>query len=97
MIEVNNEAASLRVRSSVVIDEKSNDMIIKLVNITPFDTPIELQLDIQSYQPQADVSVLSGKPSDSEIKPAVSSLMLKSGTVYTAPAYSFSVIRLKRI
>ncbi len=97
MTEVNNESASLRVRSSVVIDEESNDMIIKLVNITPFDTPIELQLDIQSYQPKATVNVLSGKPSDSDIKPAISSLMLKSGTVYTAPAYSFSVIRLKRI
>ena len=95
-MEISNEAASLRVRSSVVIDESSGDMIIKIVNITPFDTPVDLMFEIKDYQSQAETSVISGKPSDSDIKPVVSNLSVTENTTYTAPAYSFSVIRLKK-
>ena len=95
-MEVSNEAASLRVRSSVVTDEKSGDMIIKLVNITPFDTPVDLKFETKDYQSQAETSVISGKPSDTDIKPVLSHLSVTENTTYTAPAYSFSVIRLKK-
>lgn len=95
-IEVDNAPASLRLRSSVVIDEESGDMIIKLVNITPFDTPIAIHLGNRQYQPTATVSVICGKPSDKENKPTNSTIDIKSETSYTAPAYSFSVIRLKK-
>lgn len=96
-IDVSNHAANLRVRSSVVIDETSGDMIIKLVNITPFDTPIAIDFGSRQFQPTAEISVISGKPSDKENKPSKGQLTISEKMEYTAPAYSFSVIRLKKL
>ena len=95
--EVFNQAASLRVRCSVVTDDTTGDLIIKLVNITPFETPIEIKLGNRQYQEVADVNILSGKPSDKENKPVNSTIRIKEVTEYTAPAYSFNVIRLKAL
>lgn len=96
-VEGTNESASLRLRSSVVIDETTGDMIIKLVNMTPFDTPISIDLgEERSYQQLAELNVLSGKPSDKENKPEKKSINVKDIEAYTAPAYSFSLIRLKK-
>ncbi len=94
--EGENPQASLRVKSSVVTDAKTGDMIIKLVNITPFDTSIEIQNIPEGYQSKATVSILSGSPSDSDLSPRDAILDLDTSSSYTAPAYSFSVIRLKK-
>lgn len=95
-VEGTSQSANLRLRSSVVVDEPSGDMIIKLVNMTPFDSPVSIDLGKRKFQPSAEVSVLSGKPSDKENKPEKKSLTIKEVQAYTAPAYSFSVIRLKK-
>ena len=95
-VEGKNESARLRLRSSVVIDESTGDMIIKLVNMTPFASPISIDLGDRKFQQSAEVSVLSGKPTDKENKPEKKSLSIKEVEEYTAPAYSFSVIRLKK-
>ena len=94
--EITSEPVNLRIKSSVVIDEKTGDMIVKLVNITPFDTPIEIEIPSNGYQKEAEVNVMSGKPSDRETTPIVTKIKITDKTVYTSPAYSFSVIRLKK-
>ena len=91
-----SQAANLRLRSSVVVDEASGDMIIKLVNMTPFDPEITIDFGNRIFQPTAEVSVISGKPSDKENKPTQKTLNIQEIKKYTAPAYSFSVIRLKK-
>ncbi len=91
-----SQAANLRLRSSVVVDEASGDMIIKLVNMTPFDPEITIDFGNKIFQPTAEVSVISGKPSDKENKPTQKTLNIQEIKKYTAPAYSFSVIRLKK-
>ena len=65
-----NEAASKRISSSVVKDEKTGDLILKLVNITP--VPADLQIDFdnwEGYASEAELSVISGNPSDRDNKP----------------------------
>lgn len=93
-----NEAASKRISSSVVKDEKTGDLILKLVNITP--VPADLQIDFdnwEGYASEAELSVISGNPSDRNNKPNQTTLSVSEKFSYQLPAYSFSVIRLKKI
>ncbi len=93
-----NEAASKRISSSVVKDEKTGDLILKLVNITP--VPADLQIDFdnwEGYASEAELSVISGNPSDRDNKPNQTTLSVSEKFSYQLPAYSFSVIRLKKI
>ena len=92
-----NEAASKRISSSVVKDEKTGDLILKLVNITP--VPADLQIDFdncEGYASEAELSVISGNPSDRDNKPNQTTLNVSEKFSYQLPAYSFSVIRLKK-
>jgi alpha-L-arabinofuranosidase len=92
-----NEAASKRISSSVVKDEKTGDLILKLVNITP--VPADLQIDFdnwEGYASEAELSVISGNPSDRDNKPNQTTLSVSEKFSYQLPAYSFSVIRLKK-
>ena len=83
--------------SSVVKDEVSGDLIIKLVNITPKDTPLTINAgDVSQWSEQATLSVLSGQPSDKGNQPTTDSLQVAEQFSYTMPAYSFSVIRLPK-
>ena len=85
-----------RFSCSVVKDEQSGDLIIKLVNITPVATSIAIEAgDVSAYAEEANVAVISGQPSDKGNQPAESTLNVESSMAYTMPAYSFTVIRLQ--
>ncbi len=91
-----NEDADRRINSSVVRDTKTGDVIIKLVNITPFDTPVTITFpETAKLTKPASVTCISGNPSDKEAKHSSSSLTMGTTTTYIMPAYSFSVIRVK--
>ena len=86
-----------RVASSVVTDSKTGDMIIKLVNMLPVGVDAELDLgDISGYSKDAKLSLLSGDPKDSDLKPIESVTQVSDKFSYKLPAYSFSVIRITK-
>ena len=94
-LTVHNEAATKRISCSVVKDETTGDLIVKLVNITPLPTDMQIRMgDLKGYLPQAHLSQLSGKPTDKDIVPTESTITVSSDFPFQLPAYSFSVIRI---
>ncbi|MCR4612980.1 MAG: carbohydrate binding domain-containing protein [Bacteroidaceae bacterium] len=94
-VKAHNPAASLRVKTSVVRDEKTGDLILKLVNCTPVATAHHIHLGtLDGYQKKACVSVISGQPADRDNTPVESTLDVAADFTYDQPAYSFSVLRI---
>ena len=90
-----NEAAAKRISSSVVKDEKTGDLILKLVNITPVKADMQVRFeDLNAYLSEAQLSQLAGNPSDKDLIPTESTISVSSDFHYQMPAYSFSVIRI---
>ncbi len=92
----NSEDAKLRVKMSVVKDEKTGDVILKLVNLLPKEVNSNIDLsEIIPAQLEADLTILKGKPDDKNARPEYKKIQVNNTLNYTLPAYSFSVIRLK--
>ena len=86
-----------RVASSVVKDTKTGDLIIKLVNMLPVKVDMNLEAgDLTGYNTNAECSLLTGKPADRDLKPATSEMIVSEKFDYSLPAYSFTVIRVKK-
>jgi len=85
-----------RIAESVVIDEKTGDLIIKFVNFTPVTSVVSLTGIPTNYSTSnCKLSILTGTPSNRDNTVHTTVIDLKEG-VYTMPAYSFSVIRMQR-
>ncbi len=83
-----------RVGVSVVVDDETGDVIIKLVNLLPIEVNGKLDLSALGFAPtKAILNVLKGKPTDLQVAPAESTIEVSPDMDYTMPAYSFSVIR----
>jgi len=95
--DIQNEAAK-RVKSSVVIDKETGDIIIKLVNAIPNANKINIDLgSLEGYKTSATVSCINGNASDRDVKaPSVSNIEVASSFTYDMPKYSFSVIRIQK-
>jgi len=92
----NSEAVRKRVAISVVKDSKTNDIIVKLVNLLPAE--VAAKIDLSAFEvsdSEAVLSVLKGKPDSKTAKPDESKISVAEKFDYTLPAYSFSVIRIK--
>ncbi|WP_319591799.1 alpha-L-arabinofuranosidase C-terminal domain-containing protein [uncultured Draconibacterium sp.] len=92
----NSEAVKKRVAISVVEDSKTNDLIVKLVNLLPAE--VDAAIDLSGFDiagTEAVLSVLKGKPDSKTAKPDESKIRVSDEFDYTLPAYSFSVIRIK--
>ncbi len=89
-----NQKVIRRVAYSVVKDTKTNDVIIKLVNMLPVNVNTGLDLS-QIIKEDADavLTVLKGDPASRDAKPTKSQLTVSPDMQYQLPAYSFSVIR----
>ena len=85
-----------RVAVSVVRDSKSNDLIIKMVNMLPVSIKTHVTLnntgDVQSV---ATCTTLSGKPDDRNVTPVTKTIGISKEFPCTLPAYSLTVIRAK--
>ena len=87
---------------SVVRDQKSGDVIVKLVNLEAAPRNIQLQLQAtQALAPQAEYTVLTGPllfdnrlGDHGRIEPRTSSIMVGDSVTYEAPGYSLTVVRL---
>lgn len=93
-LDNNDDAVSKRIGVSVVTDDKSGDMIIKLVNMLPVNVNTTVNLPYSAKS--ATVTRLSGSPVDKDVKPVTSTLKVNGSAIPTTlPKYSMTVIRLK--
>jgi alpha-L-arabinofuranosidase len=91
-----NESVKKRIAVSVVRDSKTNDLIVKLVNLLPVSANTQVNLEgIGALNPNAIQTILTGTPEDKKARPVTSDLLVSNSFPYTMPAYSFSVIRIK--
>lgn len=93
---LNNSADNVRKRvaTSIVRDSKTGDVIVKMVNMLPVDVSTTLNTDgLISNHAKAVQSVLSGKPTDENARPVISSVSIAKQMPCVLPAYSFTVIR----
>lgn len=92
----NTDAVSKRVAVSIVRDDKTGDIIVKLANLLPVSVNTHVKLEgLGSINRQATQSVLTGKPGDKLATPVISTISVNDNFTSSLPAYSFTVIRLK--
>lgn len=99
-VDMNNdqEAVGKRMAASVVRDEQSGDVIVKLVNLLPVEVNTQIIVpDIESIQPVAMKTVLSGKPADKNACPVIGEIEVGGKFPCGLPAYSFTVIRISTV
>ena len=89
-----------RIAASVVKDEKTGDIILKLCNLLPVETTLTMNLSgIEELQGLSEVkaveSVLKGNFDDKENRPIVKETKLSTQGEYVLPKYSFTVLRIK--
>lgn len=86
-----------RVGVSVVKDGESDDLIVKLVNLLPVAVKTDVEIpSLAGHQAVGQKTVLSGRPSDTNAVPVESAMEIGEKFPYEMPAYSFTVIRIKR-
>ena len=85
-----------RVAVSSVLDESSNELIIKLVNLLPVAVETQLDLDEFNLAPRsASMYTLSGHPDDESATPQKSEVDLDNSKSFNLKPYSLQVIRIK--
>lgn len=94
----NQENVKNRIAISVVRDSKSNDLIVKLVNLLP--VAVNASVDLKNANlgnKEAVKTVLKGDPADRNAKPVVTSSAISELMNAELPAYSFTVYRIKTV
>jgi Alpha-L-arabinofuranosidase len=94
----NNEEVRKRISVSIVRDSKSNDLIVKLVNILPVEVNTTVNLEgPEVIVPTATSTVLRGTVGDTNVKPEGETITVSKKFSCSLPAYSFTVIRIHPI
>ena len=92
-----NDAVRKRLAVSVVHDSKSNDLIVKMVNMLPVAVNTYVRLDgITDFSASATLTVLSGTPIDKKARPVTDQIAVSGEFPCTLPAYSFTLIRINK-
>ncbi len=100
-VDSDNEKAKARVGASVVKDSATGDIIVKLVNMLPVETVMDVDLKKHYPAGQGAVNsirtVMSGKPADTKASIKTDRVTLQSPFFQIPlPPYSFTVLRLKK-
>jgi alpha-L-arabinofuranosidase len=96
-VDTQNQDARIRVGSSVVRDERTGDVIVKLVNMLPVNVDVQADLSsVVTAEQTATVTVLAGQPADKQATPVTETATVGAEYTRTLPAYSFTVIRLAK-
>lgn len=85
-----------RIAYSVVRDSKTNEVVVKLVNLLPVavqSTVVLEQINLSSSM--ADVTLLTGLPDDEKAMPVTSTMPVDNEFVVALPAYSFVVVKMQ--
>lgn len=92
-----NEKVRKRIACSAVKDEKSGDLIIKLVNLLP--EKINTNLIINGIDPTVNKVkeiVLSGKPDDRSARPIEKNILQTDIRSHELPPYSLTILRISK-
>ena len=99
-VDTDNEKAAARVGASVVKDEETGDIIVKLVNMLPVETTIDV--DLKKFFPDGQGAVnsvrtvMNGAPSQEKASIKTDRVSLASPFFsIPLPAYSITVLRIK--
>ncbi len=99
-VDTDNEKVAARVGASVVKDEETGDIIVKLVNMLPVETTIDV--DLKKFFPDGQGAVnsvrtvMNGAPSQEKASIKTDRVSLASPFFsIPLPAYSFTVLRIK--
>lgn len=102
-VDSDNEKAVARIGTSIVKDEKTGEIILKMVNMLPVET--EMKVDLRNLfdsgsaavggSMNAKRTVMSGDPADTKASLKTDRVSLES-PLFTCPlpAYSFTVMRI---
>jgi alpha-L-arabinofuranosidase len=91
----NEDGVKKRIAISVVRDSKSNDLIVKLVNMLPVNVNAQVDLTgLVSPGSTAKKIELQGDPADKNAKPQESSITITDKSTLPLNPYSVTVIRL---
>ncbi|MFA5326406.1 MAG: alpha-L-arabinofuranosidase C-terminal domain-containing protein [Prolixibacteraceae bacterium] len=91
-----NEKVNKRVAVSVVRDSKTNDLIVKMVNLLPVEINTKVKLEnVGTVNSSAVRTILSGAPDDQTARPVTGNITVSDDFTCILPAYSFTVIRIK--
>ncbi len=91
----NNESVLKRIAVSAVRDSKSDDLIIKIVNMLPVTINTQINLSaIGATSTQGICTVLTGLPDDTNARPVSRKIAVSTDLRQLLPAYSFTVLRL---
>ncbi len=93
----NNPKVRARIARSVIRDSATGDIIIKLVNLLPVEVQARFVFEsggISGKNLPACKTVLTGKPTDTELLPSVSEMEIGNHGTCEMPPYSFVVIRI---
>ena len=88
--------AEKRVKSSVVVDKETGDIIIKLVNAIPNDNTFNINIgNLAGYSKKATVTYIQGGINDRNINaPEKTYVSIDNKFSYKMPKYSMAVIRI---
>ncbi|KDN54805.1 alpha-L-arabinofuranosidase C-terminal domain-containing protein [Flavobacterium seoulense] len=90
------EPVRKRIGVSVVRDSKSNDLILKLVNMLPVAVNTQLNLkNLGVTASNASRTLLTGAPDSKTALPKTDTISVNEEFSSELPAYSFSLIRIK--
>ena len=90
------ENISKRIAYSIVKDSKTNEVIVKLVNILPVAVNASIDFGGMITNDTAALkTILTGNPGDKVVRPLMSDIMVSPKTTIELPAYSFTVLRMK--
>jgi alpha-L-arabinofuranosidase len=96
MLSEKNESVKKRISVSVVRDSKSNDLIVKMVNMLPVTVNTKLNLEgMGAMMPSAMRTVLTGTPDDIMARPVTDNIAVSKDFPCSLPPYSFTVIRVR--
>lgn len=91
-----NEKVTNRIAFSIVRDSKTQDLILKFVNLLPVSFSADIDLsDFNLDFKYVEKSVMTGNPADRNLKPVVEKTEISPDGKFELPGYSFSVFRVR--
>ncbi|MDE6403993.1 MAG: alpha-L-arabinofuranosidase, partial [Muribaculaceae bacterium] len=89
-LSIDNADLAARLGHSIVVDDKTGDTIVRLVNMTP--TTVNTNIGITG---NATLTLLTGDIDDTDTAEQISEITVDDS--YIQPPYSFSVLRFKNV
>jgi alpha-L-arabinofuranosidase len=101
---ISKNDADTTLAASCVLDSKTGDIILKMVNYSDTGKPMKVNLGkFGMIAPQAEQTILTGQPGDEntfenlqKISPVTSVIEVSKSFEYAAPPMSLTVIRIKQ-